>query len=130
MKRASILTPISIFLLIMVLCTNAWSAAPCNEDFTVGGGTLAVSPSSGAGWDVGGGQCNGSFTVTEIESFPADGEDGIELGLRAEQRRVGQVINTSNNGVYEVGTGPDPTQANRAWWNFQHSIAYDGNIVI
>jgi hypothetical protein len=100
-------------------------AAPCNEADTVGGGTLGVSPGpvgppNSLGWDVGSGQCNGSFTTT------LDG--GLELGMRAEQRSVGQVAN--NGGDYEVQTGPDDTQPNpnRAWWNFQQSIAYDGDI--
>lgn len=106
-------------------------ATPCDAADTVGGGTLAVSPSPGAGWDVGDGQCNGSFTVTADPNFPSDsptlGGNGIELGMRAEQRRVGQVANIS--GDYEVLTGDDPgTGGERAWWNFQHSIAYDGNI--
>ena len=101
------------------------SHPPCNEPDTVGGGTLGVSPGAGLGWDVGGGQCNGSFSVTS-GSF-VDGSS-IELGLRAEQRREGQVARGAGNN-YEVETGPDttlPIALNRAWWNFQGSVAYTG----
>lgn len=119
---------------------NSLHPTPCNESATVGGGAFGNSPgpvsplSAVLGWDVGAGQCNGSFTVTRDISFPADGADGIELGMRAEQRRVGQVArNLLGNGVgdYEVQTGPDTTfgpALNRAWWNFQPSLAYDGEI--
>ena len=102
-------------------------ATACDLTDTVGGGTLDVSPSPGAGWDVGSGQCNGSFTSTTDGSFPGG---ALELALRAEERRIGQVDRSIPND-YEVQTGHDTTAApalNRAWWNFQGSIAYDGNI--
>ena len=43
---------------------------PCNDPDTVGGGQLGISPgpttpADSLGWDVGTGQCNGSFTVTQ-----------------------------------------------------------------
>ena len=71
---------------------------------------------------------HGSFTTTADGGFPSPDGDGLELGMRAEQRSVGQVANLG--GDYEVETGPDDTQPNpnRAWWNFQQSIAYDGAI--
>lgn len=109
-------------------------ATLCNEADVAGGGALGnspgpVGPPNSLGWDVGDGQCNGSFTVTLDPAFPSDSGGGIELGLRIEQRSVGQV---QRNGVndYQVEMGNDTTSAalNRAWWNFQHSIAYDGNI--
>jgi hypothetical protein len=77
---------------------------------------------------VGNGQCNGSFTVVRDPAFPSIDGDGIELGLRAEQRSVGQVEAIA--GDYLVQTGPDTTQPNpnRAWWNIQHSIAYYGAV--
>lgn len=108
-------------------------ATPCNLSASVGGGQPGLSPgptgppdSAHLGWDVGSGQCNGSFTVTDDASF-AGGH--IELGLRAEQRSVGQVAD-NGGGDYTVQLGSDTTQpnANRAWWNFQPSIAYSGNI--
>jgi hypothetical protein len=106
---------------------------PCNAPDTVGGGTLGISPGpigppDSLGWDVGSGQCNGSFTATVDNGFPSPDGDGLELAMRAEQRSVGQVAN--DGGDYEVATGTDDTQPNpsRAWWNFQHSIAYDGAI--
>jgi hypothetical protein len=115
--------------LTVAAATGLQAAAPCNEGDTVGGGTLGISAgstgtASGLGWDVGSGQCNGSFTTTSDSGFPSPDGDGIELAMRAEQRRVGQVAN--GGGDYEVETGAD--QPMRAWWNFQHSIAYDGDI--
>ena len=108
------------------------AATPCDQRGTVGGGALGVSPGpvgppSSLGWDVGSGQCNGSFGVASDGAFTGG---ALELGLRAEQRRVGQVAQTGPND-YTVQTGPDvevPTAVNRAWWNFQGSIAYGGSI--
>ena len=114
---------------------NGLHGIACDLADTVGGGAAGNSPgptglpiSDHLGWDVGNGQCNGSFTRTLDAAFPSAGGGGIELGMRAEQRSVGQVAN--NAGDYEVQTGNDTTAgvADRAWWNFQHSIAYDGNI--
>lgn len=107
-------------------------ATPCNAVDTVGGGNLGVSPGpvgapDSLGWDVGSGQCNGSFTVTADPAFPGG---QLELGLRAEQRRIGQVARLGADD-YEVELGPDlgpPAAPNRAWWNFQGSIAYGGDI--
>lgn len=114
---------------------NSLHTTPCNAPNTVGGGQFGnspgpVGPPDSLGWDVGSGQCNGSFTTTTDMSFPSDGGGGIELGLRIEQRRVGQVQRIGGN-EYQVELGNDTTPApalNRAWWNFQHSIAYDGDI--
>jgi hypothetical protein len=130
----SLLAPrswLGLAIALLVAPTVAQGAAPCNEPDTVGGGELGVSPGpvgppNSLGWDVGSGQCNGSFTVTSDSAFPSADGDGIELGMRAEQRSVGQVAN--GGGDYEVQTGADPTNPARAWWNFQHSIAYDGAI--
>ena len=116
-------------------------SASCNLSDTVGGGQLGVSPgptgdsSTALGLDIGDGQCNGSFTTTTDPLFPSAGSDGIELGMRAEQRRNGQVPRNadlaSGAGDYTVQLGADNTEphaTNRVWWNFQHSIAYDGTI--
>jgi hypothetical protein len=105
-------------------------AIPCDLSATVGGGQPGVSPgptgspATALGWDVGSGQCNGSFTVTDDAGF-AGGH--IELGFRAEQRSAGQVAD-NGGGDYTVQLGADPANANRAWWNFQPSIAYSGDI--
>ncbi len=106
--------------------------APCNESDTVGGGALGVSPGpvgppTSLGWDVGSGQCNGSFESTVAPGFPGG---ALELALRAEERRVGQVPRMAG-GDYEVQLGNDanaPPALDRAWWNFQLSIAYGGAI--
>lgn len=116
-------------------------SAACDQADSVGGGQPGVSPgptgnaATALGWDVGTGQCNGSFKTTADSSFPNNGSDGIELGMRAEQRREGQVPRNadlaSGAGDYTVQLGADnttPVAVNRAWWNFQHSIAYDGVI--
>lgn len=110
---------------------NDLHATPCDVPDTVGGGALGnspgpVGPPDSLGWDLGTDQCNGSFTATSDGEFPSPDGDGIELGLRAEQRSVGQVANFG--GDYTVQTGVDPTTAARAWWNFQQSVAYDGDI--
>jgi hypothetical protein len=110
---------------------NGLHATACNQPDTVGGGALGnspgpVGPPNSLGWDLGSDQCNGSFTTTADRGFPSPDGDGIELGLRAEQRSVGQVANL--DGDYTVQVGLDPTNAARAWWNFQQSIGYDGDI--
>jgi len=119
---------------IAVHAQNAPLAAPCNQFDTVGGGALGVSPGPvgpplSLGFDVGSGQCNGSFTAARPAKFPSSHGVGIELAMRAEQRSIGQVPNNSGN--YLVETGADLTsnpEKPRAWWNFQHSIAYGGDI--
>ena len=140
MKRSISISAVS---LVLVLCMNSIASAACNKDYTVGGGELAatkmdgtpIGPPTSLGWDVGTGQCNGSFTVTKNVSIPSADGEGIELAIRALKRGGGPVTNTSNNGVYEIKKGSDPTTVSipnpngtRAWWDFQHSIAYDGNI--
>lgn len=124
-----------LLLVILAICLAAppvAAQAPCNESDTVGGGTLGVSPGTpgppdSLGWDVGTGQCNGSFVSTTDGAFPGG---AIELALRTEQRRIGQVAPTMGND-YEVQLGNDtnaPPATNRAWWNFNLSIAYGGVI--
>lgn len=110
----------------------AVAQAPCNEPDTVGGGVLGLSPGpvgppNSLGWDVGTSQCNGSFETTLDAGFPGG---ALELALRAEERRVGQVARMAG-GDYEVQLGHDantPPALDRAWWNFQFSIAYGGAI--
>ena len=143
MKPVAPLTMLSAISLALVLFTSSWAGAACNKSFTVGGGELGatnrdgtlIGPPTSLGWDVGTGQCNGSFTITREVSIPSVDGDGIELAIRALQRGGGPITNTSNNGVYEIQKGSDPTTVSipypngtRAWWNFQQSIAYDGNI--
>jgi len=112
---------------------RSYAAAPCNEDATVGGGQLGSSPgptgnpAMALGWDVGSGQCNGSFTSKTFGGFPGG---SLELAMRAEERRQGPVTRIGAN-EYQVELGHDanvPAALNRAWWNFQHSIAYGGHI--
>lgn len=111
---------------------NGAHTTPCDQANTVGGGALGISPGpvgppNSLGWDVGSGQCNGSFSTTTDGAFPGG---SLELGLRAEERRVGQVAPTGPND-YTVQLGNDtnaPPALNRAWWNFQGSIAYNGGI--
>lgn len=127
-----------IWLALLLIPTIAFAdhigghATPCDDPATVGGGALGVSPGpvgppDSLGWDVGSGQCNGSFASTVDGAFTGG---AIELALRAEERRIGQVGQVAP-GEYEVQLGHDttaPAATNRAWWNFQASIAYGGNI--
>ncbi len=117
---------------VMANHVGAHSTA-CDLAATVGGGSLGISPGPVApiatvlGWDVGSGQCNGSFSSV---SDPAFTGGALELALRAEERRIGQVALSGIND-YTVMTGNDanaPPAINRAWWNFQPSVAYGGNI--
>ncbi len=131
-------TALLVFLTIVAVIPagadhNGSHATACNEADTAGGGALGNSPGpmgppNSLGWDVGSGQCNGSFTLVTDMTFA--GNTGIELGLRAEERRVGQVTRMTG-GDYEVQTGNDnnaPPATNRAWWNFHLSIGYGGTI--
>ncbi|MEL7058697.1 MAG: hypothetical protein AAGN46_01590 [Acidobacteriota bacterium] len=120
------------FLLVGLGAGTAGAQAPCNEADTVGGGMLGTSPGpvgppNSLGWDAGSGQCNGSFAVGADGAFPGG---ALELGLRAEERRIGQVPRMMGMD-YEVELGNDanpPAALNRAWWNFNFSIAYGGAI--
>jgi len=127
--KHKLLAILALGLLAGPMAAPAAASGLCDNPTTVGGGTLAVySPYSGAGWDVGSGQCNGDFTVVSNPSFPGG---ALELGMRVEQRSAGQLNSPEHAGInYQVQAGPDTTQPNnaRAWWNFQHSIAYDGGI--
>jgi hypothetical protein len=115
-----IATALSAGLVLVLVSAPAYSVPPagsCDLADSVGGGAAGnspgpVGPPNSLGWDVGSGQCNGSFTVTRDTSFPSTGS-GIELGIRAEQRGQGQL---TRKGAfdYEVQLGPDPNQANRA----------------
>ena len=75
-------------------------------------------------WNVGDGQANGDFQVATDTAFAGG---GLELGLRATKRKVG---NTKPNGnVYSYGVensaGAGASDPNRARWNFDLHIAYD-----
>jgi hypothetical protein len=97
---------------VAALVSAAASAAPVHTD------NANVSS-----WNVGLGQLNGNFSVTDDATF---GGVGIQLGARGEQRSQGAITPLGNS--YTAQTGPDPTNANRAWWNFQLSIGYNAPI--
>jgi hypothetical protein len=127
--RGLCLSALAALLLMAVGGGTAQASAPCNIPPSAGGGVAGVSPGPTGppnalhlGWDVGGGQCNGSFAVT-IDPLFTGGP--IELAFRAEERTAGQVAD-NGGGDYTVQLGSDTNQpnANRAWWNFQPSIAY------
>jgi hypothetical protein len=133
MKQVKRTIVLGMFALAALAPGHASAATPCDLPGTVGGGAIGllspgpVGPPNSLGWDVGSGQCNGSFSITSEPGFPGG---AIELGLRAEQRRIGQVAPSGPND-YTVQTGPDVGPAvalNRAWWNFQGAIAYGGAI--
>ena len=77
-------------------------------------------------WDVGTGQINGNFAVTNDSTFTGG---AIQLGLRGEQRSIGAITPSPLlSADYLAQTGADPLNSLRAWWNFQLSINYAGGI--
>ncbi|MCX6627647.1 MAG: hypothetical protein NTW28_08470 [Candidatus Solibacter sp.] len=70
-------------------------------------------------WNVGSGQVNGKFQVQTIDDFAGLG--ALELGLRAQQRRIGPIDPVGDD--YFVNAGPDigASNPNMAWWNFDWS---------
>lgn len=75
-------------------------------------------------WTVGSGQVNGAFTTaTEVQSF-GNIAAPLQLGLRAQERRVGPITpDGGNSNVYTVPTGnTGTTPAPRANWNVDFSI--------
>lgn len=78
-------------------------------------------------WAVGTGQTNDHFAVTTDGAFAGG---AIELGLRAQQRRVGSITpSPAASANYLVQTGSDPSQLSRAWWNFDMAVTYGGLLV-
>ncbi len=68
------------------------------------------------------GQVNGHFVVENQL-----GGTAIELGLRAQQRRIGPITADAagQSYAYTVSAGSDPgTNDTRAWWNFDWSATY------
>ena len=86
--------------------------------------SLVYDANISTGWNPPGnnGQVNGHFVVeNQLGSTP------IELGLRAQQRRIGPITADAagQSYYYTVKTGEDPgTNGNRAWWNFDWSATY------
>jgi hypothetical protein len=75
-------------------------------------------------WRQGSGNTGQHFT-TSTGAFGAQNEFDIELGLRAIQRNVGTV--TPSGIRYDVLPGPS-LQLNRAWWNFDIHVDYEGTV--
>ncbi len=75
-------------------------------------------------WRQGNGNTGAHFT-TATDQFGAAAPLDIELGLRAIQRNVGTVTPAGN--TYVVQPGPS-AQLNRAWWNFDIHVNYEGTI--
>lgn len=68
-------------------------------------------------------QTNDHWAVTTDTSFAGG---ALELGLRAQQRRVGSIAPSPlSSASYVVQTGPDPATT-RAWWNFDVSVNFAG----
>lgn len=101
-------------LALTLLCVTALNA----DSFTVG-----PVNDGGNGWNPPGshGQVNGDFQVLTIDNFAGGGV--LELGLRAQERRVGPIV--PNGSTYYVNPGPDPGTS-LAWWNFDWSGYWDG----
>ncbi len=79
-------------------------------------------------WNVGSGQANGDFQVTES----GIAGEKIQLGIRTTLRQLGNIVPSGN--VYTVlpgtqgGIASEPVNPNRARWNFDFHIAYSGDI--
>ena len=77
-------------------------------------------------WNVGSGQANGDFQVQNGQL----GGEVIELGIRASERKVGNI--TPSGSTYDVplgfSAGGSPSDQNRAAWNFDFHIGYGGDI--
>jgi PEP-CTERM motif len=81
----------------------------------------AASADTTVDWRQGSGNTGAHFTTSDGVLDELD----IQLGLRAIQRNVGTVTPTGN--VYLVEPGPG-AQLNRAWWNFDIHVQYEGAI--
>ena len=75
-------------------------------------------------WRQGSGNTGAHFT-TATDQFGAAAPLDIEIGLRAIQRNVGTV--TPAGSTYVVQPGPS-LQLNRAWWNFDIHVNFEGTI--
>jgi hypothetical protein len=108
--------------MLAVVCTAVVAAAAKADPIPF------VDQPLNAGWNVGSGQTNTNFSGIRDAGF-----DGLELGLRAQQRFVGSIAPVVVNSpwgtlpMYTVQTGqsPPPNSPDLAWWNFDFSVAYD-----
>ena len=104
-----------IFLIIIGLLAMGIMAgtALANKAGSLGKITVGTDVSE---WNIGTGQLNGEFVVSEIQ--------GIELGLRIQERFVGPITVICDCGdrvgVYEASTGE--SSANRATWNYDWHV--------
>ena len=109
---------VTFFITIMIFATTA---SPANAKYPTAGSSAGSLGKVTVGtdvseWNVGSGQFNGEFTVTERQ--------GIELGLRIQKRYVGPAEVTPDNGnrtgIYDVKTGD--TGDNNATWNYDWHV--------
>ena len=104
-----------IFLIMTGLLALGTMAAPAlaNKAGSLGNITVGTDVSE---WDIGSGQLNGEFVVSELQ--------GIELGLRAQERFIGPIAVTGDQGnrvgVYEAATGD--TGGNNGTWNYDFHV--------
>lgn len=87
----------------------------------VGSVLIAASGASAAtvDWRQGTGNTGTDFTTANS----AIGGNDIELGLRAIQRNVGTIVPTGVTYAAQAGASSAP---NRAWWNFDIHVNYEG----
>ena len=106
-----LLTIAITFAILISLAITA--AVVADEAASVGKITVGTDVSE---WDVGSGQENGEFVVSKLQ--------GIELGLRAQERFTGPIAVTGDRGnrvgVYEAATGN--TGGNNATWNYDWHV--------
>lgn len=111
----------SVKALLIILIAIGFNSGIVNAQYPTSGSsakslgkvTLGTDVSE---WNVGSGQFNGEFVVAE--------QQGIELGLRIQERFVGPLEVTGDNGnrvgVYHAVTGD--TGGNNATWNYDWHV--------
>lgn len=107
-----LLTIAITFAILISLAITA--AVVADEAASVGKITVGTDVSE---WDVGSGQENGEFVVSKLQ--------GIELGLRAQERFVGPIAVTGDRGnrvgVYEAAT-VNTVGGNNGTWNYDWHV--------
>lgn len=123
MRKTFIITAIVVALAMSTITTALAQGESVNGNAANSLGKTTLDTEVSAGINYGSGIPNGNWVTAEIQ--------GIELGLRATDRKDGMlptVTGTNGNrvGVYEAATGFDAPDENRAEWNFEWSVDLSG----
>lgn len=121
-KTFLVMVMVAALSLSMVGLALAGQPTEGNEANSLGKTTLDTEVSS---WDVGSGQPNGEFVVAELQ--------GVEIGLRAQERFVGPLDIAGTNGdrvgVYDAPIGVSEESSgtgNNARWNYDFHVDLSG----